>query len=178
MYIEEKINSETIYDGKILKLNKDIVKIKDDITAVREIVYHRGAVAIVPFYENGFFLVRQFRYAVGEFLWEIPAGIKEKDEKTEETAERELIEEINFRPVNLVKIVKFYSSPGFSNEIIHIFLASELVEDNSRKADDDEFLERKWFPIVEVENMLSSFKIIDSKTLIGLSFALKMIKNK
>ncbi len=176
MYIEKKISSKTIYDGKILKLNKDIVKIKEDITAVREVVQHSGAVAVVPLHENGFFLVKQFRYAVGEFLWEIPAGIKEKGEKPEETAERELIEEINYRPVNLVKIANFYSSPGFSNEKIHIFLASELVEDDSKKADDDEFLERKWFPIDKIENMLSSFELIDSKTLIGLNFALKMIK--
>lgn len=172
---EKKIYSEVIFKGKILTLKKDIIKTDNNIEATREIIEHRGAVAIIPYHNNGFYLVKQYRYAIKSELWEIPAGLKEIDEKPKDTAIRELIEEINFRPDKLSLLGEFYSTPGFSNEIISLFIAENLKEDRSRKQDIDENLLIKKFSINEIIEKIKSNEIKDLKTILAFYLAFEYL---
>lgn len=137
---------------------------------------HKKAVAVVPVLEDGFVLIRQFRYAANEILWEIPAGIMEDDETPAETAVRELIEETGFRPEKLEQLCRFYTTPGFSNEEVIIFYSQNLIPDKSLSPDPDENIEKKVFSHSEVRSSLKNGLIRDSKTIIGLLLALEKIE--
>ncbi|MBN1620393.1 NUDIX hydrolase, partial [candidate division WOR-3 bacterium] len=117
---------------------------------------HKKAVAVVPVLEDGFVLIRQFRYAANEILWEIPAGIMEDDETPAETAVRELIEETGFRPEKLEQLCRFYTTPGFSNEEVIIFYSQNLIPDKSLSPDPDENIEKKVFSHSEVRSSLKN----------------------
>ena len=125
MGFEEKtMKSERIYEGKIVNLRVDTVELPDKKYSKREIVEHPGAVGIVPITEDGkIILVKQFRKAVEKPLLEIPAGKIEINEEPKETALRELFEETGYYSNNMEYIIEFYTSPGFSNEKIYLFLA-------------------------------------------------------
>ncbi|MBN2363941.1 NUDIX hydrolase [candidate division WOR-3 bacterium] len=175
MKIEKLIKSETIFEGKIITVKKDLVEISESMTASREIALHMPAVAVVPVFDDGVLLVKQFRYATGEFLWEIPAGIMEEDEKPEETAERELIEETGYRPEKLELLCRFFTTPGFSNEEVFVFMSRELSPDSSLDPDPDENIEKKIFTFSDIASCLKEGLIKDSKTIIGLIIALEKI---
>ncbi len=173
---EKKIESRTLFEGKIITVKKDLVSLGDDKTATREIVLHKKAVAVVPVVEEGFILIRQFRYAADEILWEIPAGIMEDGETPDETAQRELIEETGFRPVKLEQLCRFYTTPGFSNEEVIIYYSQNLTPDRSFSPDPDENIEMKVFSHSEIRASLKNGLIRDSKTIIGLLLALEKIE--
>jgi ADP-ribose pyrophosphatase len=134
----------------------------------REVVRHAGAAVVVALTEEQkLLLVRQFRYAVDQYLWEVPAGHIATGESPEETARRELVEETGYRPRRVEKLAAIYPSPGFSDEIMHIFLATEL-EEGSACPEDDESIELGLFSCQDAEAMVSSGAICDGKTLLGL----------
>src|SRR5699024_2850455 len=130
MNFEEKtMKSEKIYEGKIVNLRIDTVELPDKKYSKREIVEHPGAVGIIPLDdENSIILVKQFRKAVEKFLLEIPAGKLEVNEEPRETATRELKEETGIDSNKMEYLLEFHTSPGFSNEKVHLFLATELIE--------------------------------------------------
>lgn len=167
---EKTLNSEMIYKGKILNLKRDDVVLSDGAISVREIVEHGGGSCVLCVKEGKMLLVRQFRYAYKDFLWEIPAGKIEKDEPPEVTAIRELEEECGVKASRAELLCEIYPSPGYTNEIIRLFRATGLSE-GKICLDSDERIEAKWFDIKEVKEMVASGKIKDAKTLIALSFA-------
>ncbi|MBN1151063.1 NUDIX hydrolase [candidate division WOR-3 bacterium] len=176
MIREEMLKSETIFEGKIITVKKDTVRISEEKSAYREIALHKPAVAVVPVFDEGIFLVKQFRYATGEFLWEIPAGIMEPGENPQQTAIRELIEETSLRPEKLEHLCSFYTTPGFSNEEVIIFISKDLHHDSSLQPDPDENIEKKLFSLGELSLAVRNGTIKDSKTLIGICFALEKIQ--
>jgi ADP-ribose pyrophosphatase len=168
---EKTLKSTRLYEGKIINLRVDTVELPDKKYSKREIVEHSGAAAVVPLTIDGHvILVKQFRKPVEEIIYEIPAGRLEPKESAERCALRELAEETGYTVGSLEKLASFYTSPGFSDEIIHIYLASDLTEGNAQP-DEDEYLEVIKIPLEEALEMISRGEIKDSKTMIGLLMA-------
>lgn len=177
-YQEKMISSKKIYDGRIINLRVDEVALPDGKTSKREIVEYAGAVAVVPINEKGeLLLVRQYRYAVGETLLEIPAGKIEPGEDNASSAGRELTEETGYTAGNLKHLISFYSTPGFTNEQIHLFLATELSL-KKQSLDDDEFIDVVTVSLKQALEMIMSGKIRDAKSIAGILTALKFLKDK
>lgn len=176
MIVEEKtISSDRIYTGKVISLKVDTVEIEKKGYQKREIVEHGGAVAIVALTDkNEVILVKQFRKAIENIIWEIPAGKLEIGENPKECAIRELKEETGYSADNVKLIHKFYSSPGFSNQKVYIYLATGLVAGES-KLDDGENLECYRVDLNEAYEMILKNEIEDAKTSIGLLIAKELI---
>lgn len=174
--IEEKtISSDRVYTGKTISLKVDTVEVPNRGYQKREIVEHNGAVGIVAITpENKVVLVRQYRKAVEKELWEIPAGKIEIGENPKECAIRELKEETGYSAENMKLIHKFYTSGGFSNQKIYIFLAENLIQ-GERDLDEDEFLEVHEIDKDEVYNMIARNEIEDAKTSIGMLLIKELI---
>lgn len=170
---EKTISSKEIYSGKIISVRLDRVQLPDGKESKREIVevVNSGAVGIVPVKDDRVYLVRQYRKAIEKVLLEIPAGRLEPGEDPLHCAQRELAEEIGFRTENLQRMAFFYSSPGFSNEVLYMYLARDLVRDEAAAKEEGEFLEVESFAIPEALKMVSNGEIEDGKTLIGLLMA-------
>lgn len=179
MIFEEKtMKSEKIYEGKILNLKVDTVELPDKKYSKREIVEHPGGVGIITITnDNNLVLVKQYRKAVEDFLWEIPAGKLEVNEEPRETAIRELREETGYEANKLTYITEFYTSPGFCNERIHLFLAEDLIEVDS-EPDSGEFIEKSIVPLADLEKMLERGEIVDSKTIIAIYYVKQYLQGK
>jgi ADP-ribose pyrophosphatase len=164
----QKLDHRTVYRGRILTLVVDRIIEPSGIEVEREVVRHAGAAVMLPLTdENEVVLVRQFRYAVERFLWEVPAGHIAPGEQPEETARRELIEETGYYPHHLEKLAAVYPSPGFSDEVMHVFLATRL-EKGLASPEDDESIEVGLFSVEEAAAMASEGRIADGKTLLSL----------
>ncbi len=168
---ETLLNSELVYDGRIVHLYVETVQLPDGKTAKREVVHHNGAVAIVPFDAAGHVvLVRQYRLPARRVLLEIPAGTLEKGEEPDACAIRELQEETGYKPGKLERIGGIFVAPGYSTEFIHLYLATDLSE--SRLAhDEDEFLEVVHIPFTDALQMIADADICDGKSVSGLLLA-------
>jgi ADP-ribose pyrophosphatase len=164
---ETWIETETVYDGKILTLKTGRVRLDDGVIGEREIVEHPGGVGVLPIIEDYAILVRQFRIAVNDYVLEMPAGRLEANESPEERAVEELIEEAGLRAGRLEKIAACYCSPGFTNELDHLFLAYDLEEVEARP-EHEERIELVEVTADNAASMLASFEICDAKTMIAL----------
>lgn len=161
------ISSRTIYEGHIFQVRIDTLN--DGYHEYeREVVIHSGSAVIVPLFDDGTVaLVRQYRHAAGETLLELPAGRLDAGETPEEGAIRELEEEIGYRAGNLRKLAEFYVSPGFLNEKMSLFLATELKK-TQQNLDHDEHIEIERIPLSEAAELARNGQIADAKTIIGL----------
>lgn len=171
-FYEKTIRSEQIYDGKIIKVKKDEVLLPDGKTSSREIVNHPGAVAIIAITDDQkIVLVEQFRKPLEKTIVEIPAGKLEKGEEPLETAKRELEEETGFRAKQFKYLLTFATSPGFADEIIHVYLAKGLYKvDDKLAQDEDEFLSLKEVTIEEADQLIEEEKIYDVKTIFAIQW--------
>ena len=166
-YIEKTIKKNYIYQGKILNLRCDDAELPDGKPCKREIIEHSGG-ACVLYVENGaVLLVRQYRYAYGESLYEIPAGKLEPNEDPMEAARRELEEEGGIRAAELKLLFVDYPSPGYTNEKIYIYQAIN-GEKVSAHLDEGEYLEAEYISLGKAMEMLRSGEIRDGKTIIAL----------
>lgn len=159
---EKRIKSETVYSGKILTLTVDEVKLPDGNTCVRECVRHCDGAAVLLVKEGKVLLVKQFRYLYGKELYEIPAGKLNEGEDAATGAARELEEETGYR-AKLVRFFDLYPSPGYTDEVIHIFFANGFKFVGQR-LDDGEFLNCSFIPLENVLQMIESGEICDAKT--------------
>lgn len=161
---EKKINSSEIYDGHIIKVFKDEVSLEGAGNALREVVRHKGAAAILAVNEKGeAYFVEQFRYPVNKALFEAPAGKIDEGESPIECAKRELLEECGVSAKKWTELGPMLSSPGFCDEAIYLFLAENLSESNPNP-DEDEFLDIIKLPLSEAKNRLRNGGIPDAKT--------------
>jgi ADP-ribose pyrophosphatase len=155
-----------IYEGRIIKLRLDEVELPNGETARREIIEHPGAAAIVPLDEAGrVHLVRQYRDAVGEEMLEIPAGKLKPGEDPAECARRELLEELGLEAGSLEHLSSFYSTPGFCDEIMHIYLAEQLSQVEGR-LDHEEFIYAETRSLNPVEELIDELR--DAKSIAGI----------
>ena len=170
------LSSEMIYSGKIINLRVDTITLPDGRHATREVVEHKGAVAIVPVNGQGeVILVRQPRHATGETLLEIPAGKLEEGEVPTVCARRELQEETGFVADSIEKLFSCYSTPGFTNEYLHIYLATGLTY-TAENPDYDEDIEIISKPLSEAIELIWNGGIRDAKSICGILAAATRLK--
>lgn len=171
--LEEKtVSSEKIFTGRVISLQVDEVELPNGRTSKREIVKHPGAVAIIPITdENKIVMVEQFRKPLERTLIEIPAGKLEKGEEPKQTAIRELEEETGYECQSLEWLISFYTSPGFADEIVHLYVAKGLTKKkNAATLDEDEFVNIVEVTLEEAIDLVKSKKIYDAKTAYAISY--------
>jgi ADP-ribose pyrophosphatase len=165
----EVIESSNLFKGKVFDLRRERVRYPDGRQVTVDIIAHGGAVVMVPVDKDGnVWFVRQYRHATGELLLELPAGTLEQGEPPEDCAHRELREEIGMAAGEVHKVGEFFLAPGYSNEFMHVFLATQLHPD-ALEHDSGEYLQVEQYPVGEVFEMLTSGAFRDAKTLAALS---------
>lgn len=173
---KEQLASTLVHAGKIITVNKDTVRFPDGTTAEMDIVRHSGAAAVVPFLsdptgdEPQILLLRQYRYASGGYLYEIPAGRLDGDETPAECAARELKEEAGCTAELIVPLTSILTTPGFTDEVIHIFMATGLTHGEHNR-EPDEFVDLVVMRLSEALEKISTGEFTDSKTILALLFA-------
>jgi ADP-ribose pyrophosphatase len=176
-YTEKKIRGERVYTGVIVKVELDDAELVDGTVVKREIVMHPGGVGILPVDADGTaYMVRQFRYPFSRELLEIPAGKLELGEDPRVCAERELGEETGFSAGRFIDLGVTYASPGISDEILHIYLALDLVP-GKQHLDEDEFLGVEKWPLEKLYAMVLRGEIKDGKTEIAVMKAREILRN-
>ncbi len=170
---EKFISRRQGFDGRLLKVMVDTVTLPNGKETTREIIAHPGAVCVVPVLDDGSIIfVKQYRYAVGSVLYELPAGKLDKpDEDPLDCAKRELSEETGYTASKWQKLTSIVTTPGFTDEVIHLYLAAGL-EKFSQHTDEDEFIDIAVLKPAEVRAMLQNEEIFDAKTLSALCMML------
>ena len=159
---------KNIYTGKVVTLNLETVTLPNGATVELEVVRHPGAAAIVPMKDDRtVVLIRQYRLAAGGFIYEIPAGKLHPGEDPRLCAERELEEEIGYRAGAIERLATFFTAPGFTDEVMHLFLATGLAK-TVQKLDHDEVLEVIEMPLEKAVAQIRDGTIRDAKTIVGL----------
>jgi ADP-ribose pyrophosphatase len=165
---EHFISGSRVYDGALLKVNRDVVRLPDGSQGVREYIRHPGAVAIVPLFDDGKVLLeRQFRYPHRREFIEIPAGKLEPGEPHLDTAKRELLEETGYAAAEWTHLGVIHTSIAYTDEAIELFLAKKLTR-AERKLDQGEFLEILTISFEEAVAMIREGRITDAKSVAGL----------
>ena len=171
-----KLDSRRAYTGRVISLDVDRVEFPDGSVGELEMIRHPGASAIVPFLSDPagddpqVLLIRQYRYAAEGYLYEIPAGRLDPGESPERCAHRELKEETGCSAARVERMFTMYTTPGFTDEKIHVFMASGL-ESGEAKHEADEFLDLHPMPLSRALQMIEAGDIQDAKTALGLLFA-------
>lgn len=159
---------EEIFRGRVFRLVSKEVVLPDGRETTLNVVEHPGAVAIVPRFGNGdFLLIRQFRGSVGEELYEVPAGTLEPGERPEATARRELVEETGFKARSMKKVGAFYTAPGFCTELMHLFEARGLTPSRA-EGDEDEVIRPVRVAAKRAVDLVRRGKIRDAKSIVGV----------
>ena len=165
-----------MFSGRIIETRVDTLLMPDGKQITREVVQHPGAVAIIPIdTEENVLLVRQYRYAAGQSLLELPAGVIEGGESPDDTAQRELQEEIGYASNNLRALGGVYSSPGFCTEFLYLYIARDLVP-SRLPGDEDEDISVETIPMSRVDRLIRLGEIQDAKTVAGLLMARYLFK--
>lgn len=169
-------NSFTIHQGSVFKLVSENITLPNGTTINMEVIRHPGAAVIIPLSDkNTILLIKQFRHALGDFIWEIPTGTLKEKEKAIECAKRELIEETGYSARGWHKIGEIIPLPAYSDARMHIFMAIDLVP-AKQKLDKDELLEVHQIKLEDAIAMIHKGEIQDSKTISGLFIALHWLK--
>ena len=159
---------ETVYKGRVVTLNLETVTLPNGVSVELEVVRHPGAAAIVPLKDDRtVILIRQYRLAAGGYIYEIPAGKLHPGEDPMDCATRELEEEIGYRAGHLDKIATFFTAPGFTDEVMHLYVASNLIP-GAQALDSDEVLEIVEISLEKAMAHIRDGTIRDAKTIIGL----------
>ena len=171
-----RLSSRVVHDGRVVHLSVDRVRFPDRSEGTLELIRHPGAAAVVPFVDPpessdpGILLIRQYRYASGGYLYEVPAGLpRGSDEAWAECARRELREETGYAAARLDYLTRIFTTPGFTNEVIHLFLATELVAGEALR-DPDEFITVNTCPFSRALEMVRTGEIVDCKTVAALLY--------
>ncbi len=166
MTVERPLATRRVYEGHVVNLRVDDVVLPSGRRAVREIVEHRGAVAVLPVIDGDVLLVRQYRAAVGRVLLEIPAGTMEPGEAVEACLQRELGEEVGMRAGRVEHLATFYPSPGFLTEAVHVYAARDLTPHRLEAEEEDLSVVR--MPLSQARSLVSDGEIVDAKSIIAL----------
>lgn len=165
---EITLREERIYDGKIIKVRRDEVELPNRKKTVREVIEHSGGATVLAANDGKIAFVRQFRYPYKRVLLELPAGKLTPGEDPEHCAKRELTEETGLISDSLISLGKLYPSPGYTNEIIYLYMALDTAQ-GEQNPDEDEFVSVEWLDEATVKAMLRNGEIEDAKTIAALS---------
>lgn len=163
---EKTIHTEQIYNGKVVKLRVDEVRLLNGQTSKRELLSHQGAAAVIPVTkDNKIVFVKQYRKAVEKMLIEIPAGLIDEGEQPEQTAVRELEEETGYTTKKLTLVTSFYTTPGYTDELMYIYFTDQLeLLSEVKQNDEDEFVEVIELSLAEAKQYMKEQQIQDAKT--------------
>ncbi len=164
---EVTISTEPVFQGRVISLQVDTVQLPNGATATREIVKHPGAVAVIALLEGKLLVVEQYRKALQKSQVEIPAGKLDGGEEPVDAASRELEEETGYRPATLQHVCSYYTSPGFADEIIHIYFTDQLVPGDAN-LDEDEFLSVEAITLEQAKSYIEQGRISDAKTITAI----------
>jgi ADP-ribose pyrophosphatase len=168
--LPKTLASQKVFEGRVFTVTVDTVR-DGELTYQRDVVHHGGSAVIVPVFDDGTVaLVRQYRHPAVRFLLEVPAGTLADGERPDVGAERELEEELGLTAGRMEKLSEFFVSPGFCEEKMWVYLATELVQGQQR-LEEDEILDVVRLPLSEALEMIASGEIQDAKTIIGLMLA-------
>lgn len=169
--------SRQVYAGRVITVNRDTVRTPDGRRLQMDVVRHRGSVVLAPQPDSSHvILIRQFRYVIGRWIWELPAGSLEAGESPARGARRECAEEVGWRPKTLVRLGVYYPTPGFCDEKLTFYACRDLVRPARAAAHDpDEQIEAQVFSLREAWRMVERGEIIDLKTVAGLAMLLGRI---
>ncbi|MGH9716706.1 MAG: NUDIX hydrolase [Candidatus Acidiferrales bacterium] len=172
------LSSAVLCHGRTFTVRHDEVLEPNGIKAARDIIAHPGSVVIIPVLADGrIVLIRQFRYAAKQYLWELVAGHKEPGEDPAKGAHRELIEETGYRAESIRKLFEIFPSPGLLGERMDIYLAEGLTKGKARP-EDDEKISQKIVTLAEAERWIREAKICDAKTIAGLLYYSKFARRR
>lgn len=173
--LSSPIRTERVFSGRILNVDLDTVRAPDGSRLTLEIVRHPGAAAVVPLLspptgdDPSVLLIKQYRYATGGTIWEIPAGVLEPGEDPADCARRELLEEVGATAAQLQHLTTIFTTPGFTDERIHLFLATGLSVGETNH-EQDEFIEVEARPISRVLEMIRDGELVDGKSITALLY--------
>jgi len=175
---EKTLKRKYVFEGRLIKVRVDTVAAGDGHRAEREIVEHPDAVVMVALdKDDNILMVDQYRAPLGKNLLEIPAGVIEKSEDAESTAVREMQEETGYKPQKVEFLTGFYTSPGFSNEYLHLYMVTELME-SRLEAEDTAGIELVRVPVSQINELITSGRIQDAKTIAGLLLFLEYRRSR
>lgn len=166
-FYEKTLETKPIFEGRMISLQVDTVKLPNGETATREIVRHPGAVAVLALLDGKMLVVEQFRKALERVQVEIPAGKLDPGEAPEQAALRELEEETGYRARNIRHVQTFSTSPGFAEELIHLYFADDL-EQGEEHLDEEEFLTCEAITPEQADDYIREGRIFDAKTLLAV----------
>jgi len=175
-----QLDTRRIYTGRVVRLDVDTVRFPDGSTGQLELIRHPGAAAIVPCASDPqgadptILLIRQYRYATGGHLWEIPAGTLDPGEDPEACARRELLEETGVTAARLQRLTSIWTTPGFTNEVIHLYLATGLTSGEPSR-ERDEFIEVVPQPLSRVRALIRDGEISDAKTVAAILYMAEFV---
>ncbi|NLY18905.1 MAG: NUDIX hydrolase [Clostridiaceae bacterium] len=177
-YYEKTIKDERKYTGNIINVSRLTVELPNGKVATRDVVSHPGAAVVVPITDDGMLLmVTQYRKPCDMISLELPAGKLDDGEDPEVCAKRELLEETGYLAGNMVKALNIHSTPGFSDELLHMYVATNLIKSEACP-DEDEFITCSKHSIPDLINMIKEGKITDAKTIVGIFLADKIKKGE
>jgi ADP-ribose pyrophosphatase len=173
----DQVASRRVYSGRVLDLDLDTVRFPNGRTGELEMIRHPGAAAVIPVLSDDgaadpqLLLIRQYRYAAGGPIWEIPAGRLEAGESPEDCARRELLEEVGATAGRWQPLTTIYTTPGFTDERIHLFAARDLVvREQETRREPDEFMEVRPVPMSRALEMVRDGEVVDAKTVTAVLF--------
>jgi ADP-ribose pyrophosphatase len=162
------LSHQEVYRGKIVTLHVDTIRQESGTTTIREVVLHPGGVTAVPVLEDGrILLIRQFRYPIGKFILELPAGKLDSGQSPIDTVARELEEEIGYSARTLSYQTTFYTTPGICNESIHLFIAKDLIQ-STQRLEEGEHITLEAYSLEECLKKIETGEINDAKTILGI----------
>ena len=171
MFEPERLSHERVYDGKVFDVDRDRVRMPNGREVTVDVVRHARSVVLLPIPEPGhIILVKQYRYPVNRWLWELPAGSVDEGEEPEAAARRECHEEIGKVPDTIVRLASLFPTPGYCDEEMIFFRLSGLAASDEQAAvDEDEDIEAKVFTLPDARDMVRRGEIVDMKTVVGLT---------